>query len=33
VFESVEALKATILEVFSTNKQIVQFTPSGPKRR
>lgn len=30
VFESVEALKATILEVFSTNKQIVAFNPSGP---
>lgn len=29
VFESVEALKATILEVFSTGKQIVSFTPSG----
>jgi hypothetical protein len=30
VFESVEALKATVLEVFSTNKEIVSFTPSGP---
>lgn len=30
VFESVESLKATILEVFSTNKQIVSFNPSGP---
>src|SRR6476646_8106929 len=30
VFESVEALKATILEVFCTNKQIVAFSPSGP---
>jgi hypothetical protein len=30
VFESVEALKATVLEVFSTNKQIVSFSPSGP---
>jgi hypothetical protein len=31
VFESVEALKATVLEVFSTNKQIVSFTPNGPQ--
>src|SRR6476646_1177389 len=30
VYESVEALKATILEVFCTNKQIVSFNPSGP---
>jgi hypothetical protein len=29
VFESVEALKATILEVFCTNKQIVAFSPTG----
>lgn len=28
VFESVEAMKATILEVFCTNNKIIEFTPS-----
>lgn len=31
VFESVESAKATLLEVFATNQNIIEFDASGPK--